>query len=183
MASALGAGLRWALPAASAAAGVALRDCLFLSASGPLALGAFYLGMDARAAADGLRTGARCALAGMASLAAAVALVAAVLAALHGAWNPEHDHYYAGAWLLAGAVIAFLALSRADAPVVPEGMSRASATAIAALAVAAAAFAVVAGLPWSLCALPVATAALMAMAGWRLIAEVAPAMLAVAYRR
>lgn len=180
MASALGAGLRWAVPAATAAAGVALRDCLFLSASGPLALVAFYLGMDARPAGDGLRVGVRCALAGLASVGAAVALVVAVVAALHGAWSPEHDRHYAGAWLLAGAAAVCLAFVHDGRPAL-EDPSRE--LALVAVPSVIAVSAIAAELPWSLCAAPIATAALMALAGWRLLADAAPSLLSTASRR
>lgn len=179
----LGLGLRWAVPAAAAAAGVVLRDCLFLAAAGPLALGAFYLSMDARPPTNALRGAVRCALAGLASLAGGVVLAAAVVAALNGAWNPAHDRFHAGAWLLAASVGAYLVLSAGGMRQFAASVLRESALGLAVLLAVLVALPFAAGIAWSVCALPIATAALMVAAGWRLLREVSPAMFQLGQRR
>ncbi len=179
----LGPSLRWVVPVAAVAAGIALRDCLFLAAAGPLALGAFYLGMDARPPANALRGAVRCALAGLASIAGGAALIAAIVAALNGAWNPAHDRFHAGAWLLAASVGAYLVLSAGGMRQLAASAFRWSAFGLAVLLAVLAVIPLAAGLAWSVCALPIATAALMVAAGWRLLREVSPAMLQLGQRR
>ncbi len=177
----IGSGLRWGLPLAVVTTGVVLRDCLVIAAAGVLALCAFYHGMDARAPMDAFRAAIRSALAGIASLFAAAALALATIAAIYGMWQPAHDRYFADAWLLAASVAAYLAL-------VDEGDASArfaSWRMVAYAVLAAALFGALSAqnFEWILCALPLATAVLMALAGWRLLREVASGFLEVGPRR
>jgi hypothetical protein len=164
------------LAVASLGAGIARRDCALIAAAGPVALAAFYLRMDAEAPVDAFRAAIRCVLAGVSSLIAAVALLVVIALAIHGAWTPGHDHYFGGVAVL-GASIGALVLTM-------FGDEVAGASGVQLLALAASAFGI--GLAfalatdraeWSLCALPVATAALMGLAGWRLLGDVATGML------
>lgn len=54
-----GARTRWALPLATLAAGIAMRDCVIIAAAGPLALYAFLAGMDEVAPMDAFRAAIR----------------------------------------------------------------------------------------------------------------------------
>lgn len=170
-----GAGLAWGLPLATLAAGVFLRDCLVLAASGPLALCAFYLRMDADAPADPFRASIRCALAGIGSLLGAGALALATGAAILGYWQPSHGTALAGAGLLAASTGAYLAIAWDEGAAAPRrGAGMAWATLVAAVV---ATVSVIPVSEWSWCALPLAIAALMAMSGWRLLREVATELL------
>lgn len=163
------------LAAASLGAGVARRDCALIAAAGPVALAAFYLRMDAEAPVDAFRAAVRCAVAGAASLLVAASLLAAVAFAIHGVWIPDHGRHLGGVAVLAVSVGA-LVLTMTD-----EGPG-AMGTWFPALAAGAfgvgLAFALATDrAEWSLCALPVATAALMGLAGWRLLGDVATGLL------
>lgn len=76
--------MRWALSWATLAAGIALRDCVVIAAAGPLALWAFYSGMDDSAPLDAFRAAIRSAMAGASSILAAIALAIVALAAVFG---------------------------------------------------------------------------------------------------
>jgi hypothetical protein len=159
------------------AAGIALRDCVIIAAAAPLALRAFYIGMDANAPMDAVRAAIRGALAGVASLMVAGALALMTLAAIHGIWQPTHDRFFAGPLLLGASILAFGLSTR------EEG---AAATALSPWLIASAALTAgiagtlaAQGFRWDLCALPLATALLMALAGWRLLHEVASAFLGI----
>ena len=167
--------MKWGLPLAALTAGISLRDCLVLSAARPLALGAFYLGMDADSPGDAFRASIRSALAGIGAMLAAAALALATVAAILGYWQPSHGPILAGAGLLAVSAGAFLAISAGEGPWRPR-------PAVWMSALLAGAALIASGPPsvfseWSVCALPIATSALMAIAGWRLLREVATGLL------
>ncbi len=176
-----GARARWALPLATLAAGIALHDCVVVAAAGPLALYAFLAGMDEVAPMDAFRAAMRSALAGMASLLAAIALAVMTLAAIHGFWQPIHEWLYADVGLLAISCATFVLYARGEGAAALSGrqwMVRGAALAAGA-AVAASAW----NAEWSACALPLATATLMALAGWRLLREVASEFLEIGGER
>lgn len=157
------------------AAGVAIRNCAVFAAAGPLALTTFYLRMDANAPMDALRVAIRCVLAGVVALVAAVALVIVVLAAVHGMWLPTHDRYHADIGLLLASVALLLfVLARGNVEAISAGIPAAAGMA---LLVGIVVVMVASGANWSLCALPLAVAGLMAMTGLRLLREVATGML------
>ena len=173
----LGARTRWALPLAILAAGIAMSDCVIIAAAGPLALYAFLASMDEEAPMDPFRAAVRSALAGVASILAAIALAVMALAAVHGFWQPIHGRDFADVGLLAFSFAIFALYSQGEDPVtlsVRQWLIRGAALAAGA-AVAASAW----NADWSVCALPLATAALMAFAGWRLLHDVASELLAV----
>jgi hypothetical protein len=157
------------------AAGIALRDCVIIAAAAPLALRAFYIGMDANAPMDAFRAAIRGALAGVASLVVAGVLALMTLAAIHGIWQPAHDRFFAGPLFLGASILAFALSTREEGavarPLPPWLIASAALTAGIAGSLAGR------GLRWDLCALPLATALLMALAGWRLLREVASGLL------
>lgn len=157
------------------AAGIALGDCVIIAAAAPLALRRFYVGMDANAPMDALRAAIRSALAGVASLVVAGVLALMSIAAIHGIWQPTHDRFFAGPLLLVASILAFALSNReegaAASPLSPWLIASAALTAGIAGTLAAQ------GVRWDLCALPLATALLMALAGWRLLREVASGFL------
>ncbi len=168
------------LAAASLVAGVARHDCALIAAAGPLALAAFYARMDADAPVDAFRAAVRCVVAGAGSLLAAVLLLAVVALAVQGLWVPAHDPYFAGVAVLvasAGALVRAMADER-DAAAGRWLLPSAAAAGGAALALVAA----VEPTGWATCALPLATAALMGLAGWRLLGEVSTGLLAAGRR-
>ncbi len=176
-----GAQIRWALPLAILATGIAMRDCVIIAAAGPLALYAFLAGMNEEAPMDAFRAAIRSALAGVASILAAIALAVMVLAAVHGYWQPIHEWLYADVGLLAISYATFVLYARGEGYATLSGrqwMVRCAALAAGA-AVAASAW----NTEWSACALPLATATLMALAGWRLLREVASEFLAIGRER
>jgi len=168
------------LAAASLGAGIARRDCALIAAAGPLALAAFYGRMDADAPVDAFRAAVRCIVAGAGSLFAAVLLLAAVALAVQGLWLPAHDPHFVGAAVLVasiGALVRVMA-DEHDAGAGGRLLPLAAAAGGAVLALG------VAGEPsgWATCALPIATAVLMGLAGWRLLAEVSTGLLAAGRR-
>lgn len=156
------------------ALGVGLRDCAVIAASGPLALAAFYLHMDANSPMDAVRAAIRCMFAGAASLLAAVTLLITIFAAAQGMWTPIHDTFLPGTGLLLASVAAVVFVTtewdfeawRSQIPL----------AVCAALVVGAAATLAARNFDWSPCALPVAVAGLMTMNGWRLLRDVAAGM-------
>jgi len=177
----LGAPSRWALPLVTLAAGIALRDCVIAAAAGPLALYAFLAGMDEDTPMDAFRAAIRSAVAGSVSILAAIALAVMVLAAAHGYWQPVHEWPLADAGLLAISLAIFVLYAlgeEATSLSVRQWIVRSAALAAGAVAVASAWNA-----EWSACALPLAIAALMALAGWRLLREVASEFLAIGRER
>lgn len=167
--------LGWWPAMACLAAGIALRDCVVMAAAGPLGLWAFYAGMDRSAPVDAFRAASRCALAGMASILAAIVLGIAVLAAVHGLWQPSHERLFAGAGVLAVSIVTLGLRFRGEDKAAP--CWRQAVVAGVALAAGGAVAAIAWNLEWSACALPLATAVLMALAGWRLLREVASELL------
>ena len=163
------------------AAGIFLRDCVVIAAAGPLALCAFYAGMDRDAPVDAFRAAMRCAVAGITSILAAVALAIAVLAAVHGIWQPSHDWLFGGAGLLAVSIATFGLRCRGEETAVPS--VRQGIVGCMALVVGGAVAAIAWNLEWSACALPLATAMLMALTGWRLLREVASEFLLASHER
>ena len=176
-----GARIRWALPLAILATGIAMRDCVIIAAAGPLALYAFLAGMDEEAPMDAFRAAIRSALAGVASILAAIVLAVVALAAIHGFWQPIHEWLFADVWLLAISCATFVLYARDEGEAtlsVRQWMVRGAALAAGGALVASAWNA-----DWSACALPLATATLMALAGWRLLREVASEFLAIGRER
>jgi len=168
------------LAAASLGAGIARRDCALIAAAGPIALAAFYGRMDADAPVDAFRAAVRCIAAGAGSLAAAMILAAGVVLAVQGLWLPAHDPYLAGAVVLAAAV-GVLVRVMADEQDAAAGrwlLPSAATAGGGALALVAA----VEPSGWAACALPLATAALMGLAGWRLLADVSTGLLSAGRR-
>jgi len=165
---------------ASLGAGIARRDCALIAAAGPLALAAFYGRMDADAPVDAFRAAVRCVAAGAGSLLAAVLLVAVVALAVRGLWLPAHDPYFVGAAVLAASVGALVRVMAEEGDAGAGGwlLPLSAAAGGAALALAAA----VEPSGWATCALPIATASLMGLAGWRLLAEVSTGLLAAGRR-
>lgn len=163
------------------AAGISLRDCVVIAAAGPLSLCAFYSGMDTSAPVDAFRAAMRCAMAGITAILAAIGLAIAVLAAVHGVWQPSHERLFASAGALAVAIAVFALHLRGEGPAEP-GVRRWVAGCVA-LAAGGAAAAIAWNLEWSACALPLATAMLMALAGWRLLREVASEFLLAGHER
>lgn len=162
---------RWALPLFALAAGIALRDCVIIAAAGPLALSAFLADMDDDAPLDAFRAAMRTALAGVAAILAAIALALMTLAAVHGFWQPIHEWPFADVGILTISFATFAVYAQGEGQATLSGrqwMVRCAALA-AGGAVAASAW----NLEWSACALPLATATLMALAGWRLLRDVA----------
>ena len=157
------------------ALGVGFRDCAVIAASGPLALVAFYLRMDAKSPMDSTRAAIRCILAGAASLLAAVALLITVLAAAHGMWTPIHDTFLPGSGLLLASVGALVLVTMEWD--FEAWRSRIPLAACAALVIGVVATLLARNFDWSPCALPVAVAGLMAIKGWRLLRDVAAGML------
>jgi hypothetical protein len=157
------------------AAGISLRDCVVIAAAGPLGLCAFYAGMDRSAPMDAFRASMRCAKAGIISMLAAIALAIAVLAAVHGLWQPSHERLFAGAGVLAVSIATFALHFRGEGPDAPR--VRPWLAGCMALVAGGASAAIAWNLEWSACALPFATAMLMALAGWRLLCEVASELL------
>lgn len=177
----LGARTRWVLPLAILAAGIAMRDCVIIAAAGPLALYAFLAGMDEEAPMDAFRAAVRSALAGVASILAAIVLAVMVLAAVHGFWRPAHEWLMADITLLTVSFATFALYARSEGHATlsfRQWMVRGAAIA-AGVAVAASAW----NADWSACAFPLATATLMALAGWRLLREVASEFLAIGGER
>ncbi len=160
---------------ALAVTGTAWRDCVLIASAGPLALSAFYAGMDASAPMGGMRAAIRCALAGIVSLFAAVALGIVATAAIWGAWSPVHDHFTATTWLFALS-IGTLVLTAGEDREVRRPLLR---WAMVILSTSASGAALMATRDYggSLCAASLAVAVLMAGMGWRLLREVAPELL------
>lgn len=176
-----GARTRWTLPLATLAAGIAMRDCVIIAAAGPLGLYAFLASMEEEAPMDAFRAAIRSALAGVASILAAIALAVMALAAIYGFWQPIHEWLFADVGLLTVSFAIFVLYARDEGDAAPSGrqwMVRGAALA-AGVALAASAR----NADWSACALPLATAALMALAGWRLLREVASEFLAIGRER
>lgn len=168
------------LAAASLGAGIARHDCALIAATGPLALAAFYGRMDTEVPVDAFRAAVRCIMAGAGSLLAAVLLLAVVALAVRGLWLPAHDPYFGSAAVLVmsvGVLVRVMA-HESDAAAGRWLLPLAAAAGGAALALVAA------GEPsgWATCALPIATAALMGLAGWRLLGEVGTGLLAAGRR-
>ena len=163
------------------AAGISLRDCVVIAAAGPLGLCAFYAGMDRSAPVDAFRASMRCARAGIVSMLAAIALAIAVLAAVHGLWQPSHEQLFAGAGVLAISTVTFVLHFREEGPDAP--CVRPWVAGCMTLAAGSAAAAIAWNLEWSACALPLATAMLMALAGWRLLREVASEFLLASHEQ
>lgn len=158
-----------------------MRQCALLSAAGPLGMAAFYVTMDVKAPQDGFRAGVRCAVAGIVSMVTALALAAVAVAAVIGAWHPDHDRAMSAIALVAGAA-AFLAMATGS------GEPRMEAGQYAWFASAALALGFVAAWlyeasDWSQCGLLVASAAFMAGTGWRLLGDVASGLLAIGNQR
>ncbi|MBX3672598.1 MAG: hypothetical protein KF776_06450 [Burkholderiales bacterium] len=168
------------LAAASLGAGIARRDCALIAAAGPLALAAFYGRMDADAPVDAFRAAVRCIVAGAGSLFAAVLLLAAVALAVQGLWLPAHDPHFVGAAVLVASIGALVRVMADE----HDAGSGGRLLPLAAAAGGAVLVLGVAGEPsgWATCALPIATAALMGLAGWRLLAEVSTGLLAAGRR-
>lgn len=176
-----GTRIRWVPPLATLAAGIAMRDCVLVAAAGPLALYAFLAGMDEDAPMDAFRAAIRSAVAGSASILAAIALAAMALAAVHGFWQPVHEWPLADAGLLAISLATFVLYALGDEAAllsVRQWIVRWAALAAGVVAAASARDA-----EWSACALPLAIATLMALAGWRLLREVASEFLAIGRER
>ena len=167
--------LLWVATVALAATGIAWRDCVLIASSGPLALSAFYAGMDASAPMGGLRAAIRCALAGIASLLAAGVLGIVATAAIRGAWIPVHDHFIATTWLFALSIGTLVLTAGEDR----EGRHPLRRWAIVVLSSAAGGAALLAAHDYggSLCSASLAVAVLMAGMGWRLLREVASELL------
>jgi hypothetical protein len=167
--------LLWVATVALAGAGIAWRDCVVIAAAGPLALSAFYAGMDASAPMGGLRAAIRCALAGIVSLLAAVVLGIVAMAALWGAWSPAHDHFNVTAWLF-GLSMGTLVLTAGEEQ---EGRPPLHRWSIVIASVFASSAALLAARDYggSLCAASLAVAVLMAAIGWRLLRDVASELL------
>lgn len=179
--SAIGARLGYWPSFGTVMAGMALRDCALIAAAAPLALGAFYLRMDAMEPMDAFRAALRCVLAGGASLLASVVLVLMALAAIHGAWWPAHERFLAGgAFLLVSIGCLAIVVGVQD---VEADARRFLLIALATLLVGVGAGYVAEGSEWSLCGFPVAIAVLMAGAGWRLLRDVASGFLGAGLRR
>ena len=168
------------LAVASLGAGIARRDCALIAAAGPLALAAFYGRMDADAPVDAFRAAVRCIVAGAGSLLAAALLLAAVALAVQGLWLPAHDPYFMGAAVLVASVGGLVRVMADEHDAGAGGWL----LPLAATAGGAALALVAAGEPsgWATCALPIATAALMGLAGWRLLGEVSTGLIAAGRR-
>lgn len=179
--NAIGSRLRWVSAIGTAAAGIVLKDCLVIAAAGPLALWAFYATMNAQAPTDAFRAAVRTASAGAVSLLAGMTLALATFAAIHGVWQPAHDEFLAGAMVLAASIVGFAAIADNESP-----SARSVFFWLAACVAFVSIFALVVvtlGNAWSLCALPLATAALLVLVGWRLLSEVATGILEAGLRR
>lgn len=173
--------MRWALPWAILVAGIVLRDCVVIAAAGPLALWAFYSGMDNSAPMDAFRAAIRSAIAGVASILAAIVLIIIAMAAVLGLWQPNHEWLNASTGVLAVSLAAFVQLHRgegANALSAPPWMK-----AWVALAAGGVLAAVVWVPGWGACTLPVTTATMMALAGWHLLREVASEFVSVGRER
>jgi hypothetical protein len=169
------------LPLFALTAGVAMRDCVVMAAAGPLALSAFLAGMDEDAPMDAFRAAIRSALAGVAAILVALALAVMVLAAVHGFWQPVHELLLADVGLLTISFATFAVHAQSEGHATLSGrqwMVRCAALAVGAV-VAVSAW----NVEWSVCALPLATATFMALAGWRLLREVASEFLAIGRER
>ncbi|MCW5590598.1 MAG: hypothetical protein KIS74_00735 [Burkholderiales bacterium] len=171
----------WLPSLAALVAGTVMRQCALLSAAGPLALAAFYVTMDLNAPQDGFRVAVRCAVAGLVSMLGALGLAAVAAAAIFGVWHPDHDRTMAAIAVVAGAT-AFLVMAMGS------GELRAEARNVTQLASVAVPLGLIAAWlydasEWSQCGLLVASAILMAGAGWRLLRDVASELLAAGVRR
>lgn len=164
------------LAAASLGTGIVRNDCALIAAAGPLALAAFYLRMDAEAPVDAFRAAVRCIVAGAGSLLAALLLLVVVVLAMQGLWLPAHDPYALGAAVLVMSVgvLVHVMADEADAAGSRCLLPLAAGAGGAALALVAA----VEPSGWATCALPIATAVLMGLAGWRLLGDVSAELFA-----
>ena len=154
----------WFVTAGVLAAGVAWRDCVLIASSALFAVHVFALRMDTKAPWAGWRAAIRCALMGMAAMAAGLALGAMVGAVLLGSWTPANDHPVGVMLMLAAAALA----CRACRPDAADWAFRVLADVVVPVAVMAAVVARSSGWDAAPCVFAALAAVGVCHAGWRL---------------